>query len=89
MRALLVALAVALLAACTKADLESAPAAVQTLDDTAIYYWASDLGDLMTLTFGDLAPPTAVQGNCTACHSVSRAGSRIGYSRCVAGNCAP
>jgi WD40 repeat protein len=62
---------------------------VQTLDNTAIYYWASSLGDLMTLTFGDLTPPTAVQGDCTACHSVSRAGSRIGYSRCIAGNCAP
>jgi hypothetical protein len=82
-----------LVQASPKAKYASAPVkmsfSVQTLDDTAIYYWASDLGDLMTLTFGDLAPPTAVQGNCTACHSVSRAGSRIGYSRCVAGNCAP
>jgi hypothetical protein len=62
---------------------------VQTLDNTAIYYWASDLGDLMTLTFGDVTPPAIVEGNCTACHSVSRAGSRIGYSRCVGGNCSP
>jgi hypothetical protein len=62
---------------------------VQTLDNTAIYYWASSLGDLMTLTFGSLAPPTAVEGNCTACHSVSRSGTRIGYSRCVGGNCSP
>jgi hypothetical protein len=82
-----------LVQAAPKTKYTSAPVTMslsfQTLDKTAIYYWASDLGDLMTLTFGSLAPPTAVEGNCTACHSVSRAGSRIGYSRCVGGNCSP
>ena len=58
-----------------------------TIDKTAIYYWASSLGDLMTQTFGQTNAPTQVQGNCTACHSVSRSGSRIGYSRCVGGDC--
>jgi hypothetical protein len=57
------------------------------IDNTAIYWWASSQGNLITQTFGDTDAPTAVRGNCTACHSVSRAGSRIGYSRCVNGDC--
>jgi len=57
------------------------------IDNTAIYWWASSQGNLITQTFGDTDAPTAVRGNCTACHSVSRAGSRIGYSRCVGGDC--
>ena len=28
-----------------------------------------------------------MRGDCTSCHSLSRAGTRLGYSRCVAGNC--
>jgi hypothetical protein len=51
------------------------------IDNTAIYYWASSKGDLMTQTFGVTDPPSAVRGDCTSCHSVSRSGSRIGYSR--------
>lgn len=58
-----------------------------TIDKTAIYYWASSLGDLMTQTFGQTNAPSQVKGNCTACHSVARSGSRIGYSRCVGGDC--
>jgi Tol biopolymer transport system component len=30
-----------------------------------------------------------VEGNCSGCHSLSRAGTRIGYSRCVNNNCGP
>jgi hypothetical protein len=41
----------------------------------------------MTQTFGQTNPPTIVKNDCTSCHSVSRSGSRIGYSRCVANNC--
>jgi Tol biopolymer transport system component len=41
----------------------------------------------MTQTFGATTAPTAVRNDCTACHSLSRAGSRLGYSRCVAGTC--
>jgi hypothetical protein len=58
-----------------------------TIDKTAIYYWASSLGDLMTQTFGQTGAPQQVEGNCTACHAVARSGSRIGYSRCVANDC--
>jgi hypothetical protein len=58
-----------------------------TIDKTAIYYWASSQGNLMTQVFGETTAPTAVKGDCTSCHSVSRSGSRIGYSRCVGGNC--
>jgi hypothetical protein len=57
------------------------------IDDTAIYYWASSKGDLMTQTFGATTAPTSVRGDCTSCHSVSRAGTRVGYSRCVGGTC--
>jgi hypothetical protein len=69
----------------------SAPVALgfshDTIDTSEIYYWASSQGDIMSQTFGQTTPPTVVKDNCTACHSLSRAGSRIGYCRCVAGNC--
>lgn len=57
------------------------------IDKTAIYYWASSQGNVMSQTFGSLAAPSVVKGGCTSCHSVSRSGNRIGYSRCVAGSC--
>jgi hypothetical protein len=57
------------------------------IDKTAIYYWASSQGNIMSQTFGDPTPPSLVKDNCTSCHSVSRNGSRIGYSRCVGGDC--
>jgi hypothetical protein len=57
------------------------------IDNTAIYWWASSQGSLITQTFGQTGAPTQVKGNCTSCHSVSRSGSRIGYSRCVGGSC--
>ncbi|HVK85409.1 MAG TPA: hypothetical protein VM513_14925 [Kofleriaceae bacterium] len=57
-----------------------------TIDQTAIYYWASDQGNVMSQTFGAVTPPSVVKDNCTSCHSVSRAGTRVGYSRCV-GDC--
>jgi hypothetical protein len=57
------------------------------IDNTAIYWWASSQGSLITQTFGQTGAPSVVKADCTACHSVSRAGSRIGYSRCVNGNC--
>jgi Tol biopolymer transport system component len=64
-----------------------------TIDTTAIYWWASSQGNLITQDFGKTTAPTVVKGECSACHSLSRAGSRIGYCRCVAdathpgGNC--
>lgn len=58
-----------------------------TIDNSAIYYWASSQGNLMTQTFGALNAPSVVKGACTACHSVSRTATRIGYSRCVANDC--
>jgi len=64
-----------------------------TIDTSAIYWWASSQGNLITQDFGQTSAPTVVKGECTACHSLSRAGSRIGYCRCVAdashpnGNC--
>ena len=57
------------------------------IDNTAIYWWASSQGSLMTQTFGQTGAPTLVKNNCTSCHSVSRSGSRIGYCRCVDGDC--
>jgi hypothetical protein len=60
---------------------------VDTVDQTAIYYWASSKGNIMSQTFGDPQPPALVKGGCTSCHSVSRQGSRIGYSRCIGGDC--
>jgi hypothetical protein len=58
-----------------------------TIDRSAIYYWASSKGDVMNQTFGETTPPSVVEGDCTACHSVSHSGTRIGYSRCVANDC--
>jgi WD40-like Beta Propeller Repeat len=58
-----------------------------TIDTSTIYYWASSQGDIMSQVFGQTTPPTVVKDNCTACHSLSRAGTRIGYCRCVGGNC--
>jgi Tol biopolymer transport system component len=57
------------------------------IDKTAIYYWASSQGNIMSQTFGDPNPPSLVKDDCTSCHSVSRNGARIGYSRCVANDC--
>ncbi len=58
-----------------------------TIDTSAIYWWSSSSGSIMSQVFGQTSAPTQVKGNCSGCHSLSRAGSRIGYSRCVAGNC--
>jgi hypothetical protein len=57
------------------------------IDKTAIYYWASSQGNIMSQTFGDPTPPALVKDDCTSCHSVSRNGTRIGYSRCIGGDC--
>jgi dipeptidyl aminopeptidase/acylaminoacyl peptidase len=57
------------------------------VDNTAIYYWASSKGNIMSQTFGATTEPSLVKDGCTSCHSVSRAGSRIGYSRCIANDC--
>ncbi|HEY1955903.1 MAG TPA: hypothetical protein VGH28_09820 [Polyangiaceae bacterium] len=69
----------------------SAPVTVHmshdVIDNTAIYWWASSQGSLITQTFGQTGAPTQVKNDCTSCHSVSRSGSRIGYSRCVGGDC--
>lgn len=58
-----------------------------TIDKSAIYYWASSQGNIMQQTFGVTTAPGLVKGGCTSCHSVSRTASRIGYSRCVANDC--
>lgn len=58
-----------------------------TIDTSAIYWWSSSVGSIMTQTFGQTTQPSPVIANCSGCHSLSRAGSRIGYSRCVAGQC--
>jgi hypothetical protein len=57
------------------------------IDKTAIYYWASSQGNIMSQVFGAANPPSVVKDNCTSCHSVSRSGTRIGYSRCVGNDC--
>lgn len=57
------------------------------IDKTAIYYWASSQGNIMSQTFGVPDPPSLVKDDCTSCHSVSRNGARIGYSRCVGNDC--
>lgn len=57
------------------------------IDQTAIYYWASSQGNIMSQVFGSPEEPSLVKDQCTSCHSVSRSGDRVGYSRCVAGNC--
>ncbi len=71
----------------------SAPATIgvshDTIDQTALYWWESSNGNIVSQTFGATNAPTLVEGNCTACHSLSRAGTRLGYSRCVAGVCGP
>lgn len=58
-----------------------------SIDTSAIYYWASSQGNIMEQTFGTTTAPDLVKDGCTSCHSVSRTASRIGYSRCVAGDC--
>jgi hypothetical protein len=60
-----------------------------TINNTTLYWWASSQGNLLSQVFGSSAAPSVVRGNCTACHSLSRAGTRIGYSRCVGGTCTP
>ena len=57
------------------------------VDNTAIYYWESSKGNIMSQTFGATTEPSLVKDGCTSCHSVSRGGSRIGYSRCVGNDC--
>jgi hypothetical protein len=57
------------------------------IDRTAIYYWASSQGQIMNQVFGSTATATQVRGDCTSCHSLSRTGTRLGYSRCVGGSC--
>ncbi len=57
------------------------------IDRTAIYYWASSQGSIMSQTFGAVTPATQVRDQCTSCHSLSRTGTRLGYSRCVGNNC--
>lgn len=57
------------------------------IDDTAIYWWASSKGALLEQVFGETDAPGSVKGACTSCHSVSRQGTRVGYSRCVGGDC--
>jgi len=70
---------------------QSAPVTVRMshdrIDNTAIYYWASSEKDLMTQTFGATGAPAVVKDKCTSCHSLSRSGSRIAYSRCVNDDC--
>ena len=58
-----------------------------SIDRSAIYYWASSQGNIMQQTFGVTTPPSLVKDGCTSCHSVSRSASRIGYSRCVNNDC--
>ena len=57
------------------------------IDRTTIYYWASSQGSIMSSLFGSTAQPTQVKGDCTSCHSLSRTGTRFGYSRCVGNDC--
>lgn len=57
-----------------------------TIDKTAIYYWASSKGNIMEQTFGETTQ-NLVKSDCTSCHTVNRTATRIGYSRCVANNC--
>jgi hypothetical protein len=58
-----------------------------TINKTAIYYWASSQGSIMNESFGSTTAPTVVKGGCTSCHSLSRSGTRLGYSRCVNNDC--
>ncbi|KAB2899721.1 MAG: hypothetical protein F9K40_10005 [Kofleriaceae bacterium] len=57
------------------------------IDRTAIYYWASSQGQIMNQVFGSTDAATQVRGECTSCHSLSRTGTRLGYSRCVNNDC--
>ena len=65
----------------------SAPVAIvmthDNIDETAILYWASSQGNIMSQTFGEPDAPSLVKNDCTSCHSVNRSGNRVGYSRCV------
>jgi len=69
----------------------SAPVSVtvthDNIDASAIYYWASSQGQIMSQVFGSTDAPDVVKNDCTSCHSVSRSGTRIGYSRCVGNDC--
>lgn len=69
----------------------AAPVAIRishdVIDKTAIYYWASSAGNIMSQVFGATDAPSLVRDECTSCHSLSRAGTRLGYSRCVGGDC--
>lgn len=69
----------------------SAPVALtmsrDAIDRTAIYYWASSQGAIMNYSFGSTEAATQVRGECTSCHSLSRSGTRLGYSRCVNNDC--
>jgi len=58
-----------------------------TINMTAIYYWASSQGNIMSQVFGSADPPSVVKNDCTSCHSLSREGTRLGYSRCVSNDC--
>jgi hypothetical protein len=57
------------------------------IDRSAIYWWASSAGSIMTQVFGEVTQPNLVKDGCTSCHSLSRTGTRLGYSRCVGGDC--
>jgi hypothetical protein len=57
-----------------------------TIDKTSIYYWASSKSKIMEQAFG-ATTQSEVKGGCTSCHTVNRNGTRIGYSRCVGGQC--
>jgi hypothetical protein len=80
-----------LLQAAPATKYESAPVKVRVsadvIDKSAIYWWASSTGELITQTFGETGAPTAIKADCTSCHSLSRSGSRIGYSRCLNNDC--
>ncbi len=54
---------------------------------TTIYWWASSKGALVYQTFGNTGAPSTLKADCTSCHSLSRSGTRLGYSRCVGNNC--
>lgn len=58
-----------------------------TISQSAIYWWAASQGSIVSQTFGATTAPSVVEANCTSCHSLSRQGTRLGYSRCVANDC--
>ncbi|HEY6036904.1 MAG TPA: hypothetical protein VIV58_21645, partial [Kofleriaceae bacterium] len=41
-----------------------------TIDTSAIYWWASSQGSIMSQTFGQTNAPSVVKGNCSGCHSL-------------------